>query len=156
MEQRVATNPIDATAQGKTVNLSPDRHYWFSSYRDLFPNCLGETRYIGAHIIENERADSARRQNPGCTHRFKRPLRSHSIECIVQQSLLNVIAIERMQRERFAIFHFLAFAWKLYSKAVPDKKFRRVGKEFHQPRYLDFAPFLSWVVQDFIKKWRRF
>src|SRR4030095_10756085 len=155
MEQRVATNPINATAQGKIVNLSPNRHHRFSFYRDPFTNCFGETRYIGAQFIENERAGSARRQNPGRAHHLQRALRSNSIEGIVQQFLLNVIAIERMQRERFAIFHFFAFAWKLYSKAVTHKKFRGMGKEFHQSRHLDFAPFLPWLAQRFIKKWRR-
>src|SRR6266513_2999901 len=155
MEQRVATNPINATAQGKIVNLSPNRHHRFSFYRDPFTDCFGETRYIGAQFIENERAGSARRQNPGRAHHLKRALRSNSIECIVQQFLLNVIAIERMQREGFAIFHFFAFAWKLYPKAVPHKKFRRMGKEFHQPRHLHFVPLLLWLAQRFIKKWRR-
>src|SRR6516162_10611867 len=60
-----------------------------------------------------------------------------------------------MQRERFAILHLFAFAWELYSKTVPHKKFRGMGKEFHQPRHLDFVPFLPWLAQRFIKKWRR-
>src|SRR5438477_4166457 len=154
MEQSVATNPINATAQNKIVNLSPNRRHRFSFYRDPFTNCFRETRHISAQLIENERASSARWQNPGRANHLRRALRSNSIESIVQQSLLNVVAIERMQLEGFAIFHFFAFARKLYSKAVPHKKFRGMGKEFHQPRHPHFAPFLLWLAQPFIKKWR--
>ena len=124
MKQRVAANPIDAAAQDKIVNLGPNRDHRFSFYRDPFTNCFSETRYIAAQLIENQRTGSAGRQNTGRAHHFERAVRSNSIECIVQQFLFNVVAIERMQRERFAIFHLFAFAGKLYSKAVPHKKFR--------------------------------
>src|SRR5215510_6644917 len=61
-----------------------------------------------------------------------------------------------MQVERFTIFCFFPVAWQLYPKAVPHKKFRGMRKKFHQPRHVHFAPFLPWLAQSFLKKWRRF
>src|SRR5437870_4837938 len=131
MKQCLAANPIDAATQGEIIDLSLNCQRWFSLRRNLFTNCFGETGYIATQFIEEERSGSARRQNTGRANHLKRALRSNSIECIIQQFLLNVVAIEPVQRKRLAILHFFALTGQLYSKQVPHKKFRRMRKEFH-------------------------
>src|SRR5438270_5865056 len=131
MEQGVTSDTINSATQSEIANFGPNGRCRLRLRRYLLTNGARERRHVCAQLIKNQSACSARRQDPGGAHHCERAFRTKSIERIIQQLLLNAVAIERMQREWFAVFHLIALAWQFDFQPSPHKKFCGMRKKLY-------------------------